>query len=70
MVKNLPEMQETRVQSWIGKIPWRRKWQPTPVFLPGKSMDRGDWWATVHGIARVRHGLVPKLLGDQKLKPQ
>ena len=23
--------------SWDGKIPWRRKWQPTPVFLPGKS---------------------------------
>ena len=22
---------------WIGKIPWRRKWQPTPEFLPGKS---------------------------------
>ena len=22
---------------WMGKIPWRRKWQPTPVFLPGKS---------------------------------
>jgi len=22
--------------SWVGKIPWRRKWQPTPVFLPGK----------------------------------
>ena len=22
---------------WIGRIPWRRKWQPTPVFLPGKS---------------------------------
>ena len=21
---------------WSGKIPWRRKWQPTPVFLPGK----------------------------------
>ena len=21
---------------WAGKIPWRRKWQPTPVFLPGK----------------------------------
>ena len=30
-------MQETRVLSWLGKIPWRRKWQPTPVFLPGKS---------------------------------
>ena len=22
---------------WVGKIPWGRKWQPTPVFLPGKS---------------------------------
>ena len=32
-----------------GKIPWRRIWQPTPVFLPGKSpVDRGVWRATVH----------------------
>ena len=23
--------------SWVGKIPWRRKWQPTPVFLPRES---------------------------------
>ena len=30
-------MQETRVQSWVGKIPWRREWLPTPVFLPGES---------------------------------
>ena len=22
---------------WVGKIPWRKEWQPTPVFLPGKS---------------------------------
>ena len=22
---------------WVGKLPWRRKWQPTPVFLPGES---------------------------------
>ena len=22
---------------WVGEIPWRRKWQPTPVFMPGKS---------------------------------
>ena len=22
---------------WVGKIPWRRVWQPTPVFLPGES---------------------------------
>ena len=26
-----------RFYPWVGKIPWRRKWQPIPVFLPGKS---------------------------------
>ena len=26
-----------RLDPWVGKIPWRRKWQPTPVFLPGES---------------------------------
>ena len=36
-VKNLPAMQETWVRSWVGKIPWRRAWQPTPVFLPRES---------------------------------
>ena len=36
MVKCLPAMQETRVPSQVGKIPWRKKWQPTPVLLPGK----------------------------------
>ena len=35
---------------WFRKIPWSRKWQPTPVFLPRKLMDRGAWWATVHDI--------------------
>src|SRR5574337_262454 len=25
---------------WVGKIPWRRKWQPTPVFLPGKFHEQ------------------------------
>ena len=37
MVKNLPAMQETRVQSLGRKIPWRREWQPTPVCMPGES---------------------------------
>ena len=36
MVKNLPAMRP-RFGSWVGKIPWRRTWQPTPVFLPGES---------------------------------
>ena len=31
---------------------WRRKWQPTSVFLPRESMDRGAWQATVCGITK------------------
>ena len=30
----------------------RRKWQPTPVFLTGKSMDRGAWWPAVQRAAK------------------
>ena len=41
MVKNPPakagETQRYWFDPWVGKIPWKRKWQPTPVFLPGKS---------------------------------
>ena len=37
VVKNLPALQETQVQSLVGKISWSRKWQPTPVFLPRES---------------------------------
>ena len=33
----MQETSETRFDSWAGKISWRRKWQPTPVFLPGES---------------------------------
>ena len=33
---------------------WRRKWQPTPVFLPGESQGRGAWWAAISGVAQSR----------------
>ena len=36
MVKNLPAMKETRLDPWVGKIPWRKEWLHTPVFLPGE----------------------------------
>ena len=36
-LKRLPAMRETRFNPWVGKLPWRRKWQTTPVFLPGES---------------------------------
>ena len=33
-------MWETGFDPWIGKIPWRRAWQPTPVFLSGESFGQ------------------------------
>ena len=36
-------MQETRVRSLDWKLPWRRKWQPTPVCLPGRPHGRSSW---------------------------
>ena len=52
-VKNPPAMQE----AWVGKIPWRRAWQPTLVFLPGES----PWTEEPGGLQsmesqRVGHG--------------
>ena len=36
-VKRLPTCGRPRFNPWVGKILWRRKWQPAPLFLPGKS---------------------------------
>ena len=38
VVKNLPAIASRhRFDLWVGKVPWRKKWLPTPVFLPGES---------------------------------
>ena len=50
MIKNPLTVQETWVQSWIGKIPWRRTWQPTPVFLLGESL----WTEEPGGLQSMR----------------
>ena len=34
---------------WVRKIPWSRKWQPAPVFLPGRFHGQRTGLATVHG---------------------
>ena len=39
---------------WVGNILWRRKWQPTPIFLPGEPRDRGAWRAKVHEQSSAR----------------
>ena len=47
--------------SLFTSLHWRRKWQPTPVFLPGESQGRGiprpweAWWLPSMGSQRVRH---------------
>ena len=50
---NAGDIRDMGLIPWVGKIPGRRKWQPTPVFLPGKSpTDRVAWWATVQGVPK------------------
>ena len=49
-------MQESGFDLWAGKVTWRRKWHPTPVFplqysFLENSMHGGAWQATVHGVA-------------------
>ena len=45
-------MQEMQVQSLGGEDPVEKEKQSTPVFVPGKSMDRGALQATVHGVTK------------------
>ena len=40
------------VSAGVEKIPWRRAWQPAPVFLVENRMDRGAWRATVRRVAK------------------
>ena len=65
---NQPAMQETACNAglpgfdpWVRKIPWRRKSQLTPVFLPGKSHGhRSLRGFTVHEVMRVGYNLATK----------
>ena len=51
MVKNLPVQENKRHEfdPWVGKIPWRRTWQPTLVFLLGKIpwMEEPGRWQSI-----------------------
>ena len=44
LVKNPPAMQETWVDPWVGKIPWRRERLPPPVFWPGEVHGLYSLW--------------------------
>ena len=53
MVKNLPAMQETRVQSLGQEDPLEKeKATHSSILCLENPMDRGAWWATVHGVTK------------------
>ena len=61
-VKNLPTnagVVRPWFHPWVGKIRWRRAWQPTPYSCLENPMDRGAWWATVYRViksqTRLKH---------------
>ena len=47
---------------------WRRKWQPTPVFLPGESQGRGSLVACIYGVAQCRTQLNQLNNSNKQLK--
>ena len=59
MVKNPPanagDIKEMLVHRWVGRIPWRRAWQPTPVFLAGGSLGQRSLVGYSPQGHRVRH---------------
>ena len=54
-------MQEHGFNPWVRKIPWRRKWQRAPVFLPGKTHG-GAWQTIVYGVIKGGQSLATKQL--------
>ena len=67
MVKNLPEMQEATYKAGdpgsipgLGKFPVEGYGDPLQYSCLGNRMEREAWWATVCGIAGVRHSLATK----------
>ena len=52
VVKKLPATQEMVFDPWVGKSPWRREWQPTPVFLPGEFHGQRSLVGYSPGVAK------------------
>ena len=67
MIQSLSTMWETWVWPWVGKISWKRKWLPTPVFLPGEFHGREAWWATVHRVMKGQTHLKRQHNGTRSL---
>ena len=50
--KSICQFRRHRFSPWVQKIPWRRKWQPTPVFLPEKSHGQRSLAGYIDGVAK------------------
>ena len=55
--KNPPAKQETWLCPWVRKIPWRRKWQLTLIFLPEKPLGKRSLAGYSPWVARNQIGL-------------
>ena len=70
MIKNLPTQCKRHKRHgfdpWFRKIPWKRKWQPTPVFLPGKSHGQG--FLAFPNQEKFRQGFIgaPAVAGERE----
>ena len=64
MVKNPPVRQEIQIHFWVRNTPWKRKWQPTTIFLPGKFHGQ----RSLAGFKRVRHKLETKQQSSKNTK--
>ena len=51
-VKYFLQLKRPKFNPWVRKIPWSRKWEALLYSCLENPMDRGVWWATVHGVSK------------------
>ena len=72
MVKNCLQCRRPGFSLWVGRSPWRRAWQPTPVFLPGESYGQrrlvgySPWghkeWDTTEQLSTAQHNTFKRVM--------
>ena len=68
MVKNPPaNVGDAGSNPGLGRSPGGGNGNPLQYSCLGYPMDRGPWWATVHGIERVRHNIVEQLSSNNSI---
>ena len=61
----MQEKQEIWIRSWVTKIPWRRKWQPTLASSPGNPMDRGTLLLLLSHFGHIQLFATPWIVAHQ-----